>query len=143
MSAEIVRISRPLTVCRWDADNTMRFFQMPSGATVAIVAESLVSGCVEIVYERNLYVTFKRNLLSHSHCLTSRKEIVMSKFYVVQKNGIPAVWQVTPDKMPRLLKRKNKVGYSVVGDAPSNTRMEALNKLRELFPDCRPTKAAN
>ena len=99
-------------------------------ATVAIVDESLLSGCVEILYERNLYVTFKHNLLSHSHYLRS-KEITMSKFCVAQKNGIPAVWQVDPDKMAGLLKRKNKAGYTVVCDAHSNTRTEALNKLRE------------
>ena len=136
----MVRTTRPLTICRWDEDKTMRFFHMPSGATVAIVDESLISGCVEILYERNLYVTFKHNLLSHSHYLRSRKEITMSKFYVVEKNGIPAVWQVPPDKMAGLLKQKNKAGYSVVCDAPSNTRTEALNKLRELFPDCRPAR---
>lgn len=67
----------------------------------------------------------------------------MSKFYLVEKNGIPAVWQVAPGKMPSLLKRKSNVGYSVVCDVPSDTRLEALNKLRELFPDWRPRKAAN
>ena len=143
MSARMLRTSRTMTVCRCDADHTIRFFRVPRGAAVAIVAESLVSGCVEIRYERNLYVTFKRNLLTHSHCLTTRKGTVISKFYVVQKNGIPAVWQVTPDKMPGLLKRKNKVGYSIACDVPSNTRTEALNKLRELFPHCRPARTAN
>ncbi len=67
----------------------------------------------------------------------------MSTFYVVQKSGVPAVWQAAPDQMRRLLKRKSKTGYSVASDMPSNSRAEALSKLRELFPDCRPVKAAD
>ncbi|MGC2659897.1 MAG: hypothetical protein WA324_18215, partial [Bryobacteraceae bacterium] len=61
-------------------------------------------------------------------------------FYIVQRNGIPAVWQVNPEGMVRLLKRKNKIGYSVVSDVPTTSRAEALTRLRELFPNCRPAK---
>jgi hypothetical protein len=142
MSADMSRISRPMTVCHWDFDETMRFFHVPAGAAFTIVAESSSSGCVEILYENRLYVAFKRDLMSHSQNQSSEKEPVMSTFYVVQRSGVPAVWQAAPDQMRRLLKRKSKTGYSVASDMPSNTRAEALNKLRELFPDCRQLKSA-
>lgn len=61
------------------------------------------------------------------------------KFYVVQKNGVPAIWQSAPERMARLLRQK--AGYSVTSDSPSNTRAEALIKLRELFPGSRPMTA--
>jgi hypothetical protein len=64
----------------------------------------------------------------------------MSNFYIVQRNGVPAVWQVAPDEMPRLLKRKSKTGYSIASDIPVTSRAEALSKLRELFPHCRQIK---
>jgi hypothetical protein len=60
-----------------------------------------------------------------------------SKFYVVQKNGVPAVWQSNPERMVRLLKR----GFTVVSEAPSDTRAEALIKLRQVLPGCRPIKS--
>ena len=64
---------------------------------------------------------------------------MLSKFYVVEKNGVPAVWQTDPAKMTRLL--KVKAGYTVTSEAPSNTRAEALLKLRQLFPGSRPPKS--
>ncbi len=63
----------------------------------------------------------------------------MSKFYVVQKDGVPAVWQSDPEHIERLL--KHKAGFSVVSDAPSDTRAEALIKLRLVFPGSRPVKS--
>lgn len=30
-----------------------------------VVAESAISGCIQIMYEGELYVTFKRNLMLH------------------------------------------------------------------------------
>ena len=64
---------------------------------------------------------------------------MLFKFYVVQKNGIPAIWQSAPERMERLLKQK--AGYSVTSESPSNTRAEALTKLRELFPGSRPSSS--
>lgn len=58
---------------------------------------------------------------------------MLSKFYVVQKNGIPAVWQSDPERIVRLL--KHKAGFKVLSERPSDTRAEALIKLREAFPD--------
>lgn len=54
-----------MTVCYWDADKIMRFFCVPIGAALTVVAESSLSGCVEILYERSSYVAFKRDLVSH------------------------------------------------------------------------------
>ncbi len=65
----------------------------------------------------------------------------MSNFYIVQRNGVPAVWEAAPEEMPKLLKRKSKNGYSIASDKPTTSRTEALRKLRELFPNCRPLKA--
>ena len=65
---------------------------------------------------------------------------MMSKFYVVQKNGVPAVWQSDPERIVRLL--KHKTGFTVVSETPSNTRAEALIKLREVFPGSRPIKSS-
>jgi hypothetical protein len=64
----------------------------------------------------------------------------MTKFYVVQKNGVPAVWQSDPERIVRLL--KHKTGFTVVSETPSNTRAEALIKLREVFPGSRPIKSS-
>ena len=65
----------------------------------------------------------------------------MSNFYIVQRNGVPAVWQVAPGEMPKLLKRKSKDGYTIASEAPIPSRTEALSKLRELFPNSRRVKA--
>ena len=65
---------------------------------------------------------------------------MMTKFYVVQKNGVPAVWQSDPERIVRLL--KHKTGFTVVSETPSNTRAEALVKLREVFPGSRPIKSS-
>lgn len=63
----------------------------------------------------------------------------MSKFYVVERKGVPAVWQSNPERMARLLKQKE--GYTVTSEAPSDTRAEALLKLRQLFPGSRPIRS--
>jgi hypothetical protein len=65
---------------------------------------------------------------------------MLSKFYVVQKNGIPAVWQSDPERIMRLLKQK--AGFTVISETPSDTRNEALIKLRQLFPGSRPIKSS-
>lgn len=62
---------------------------------------------------------------------------MQSKFYVVQKNGIPAVWQVDPSRIGKMLKRNP--GFISL-QPPSETRTEALVQLRQLFPGCRPLK---
>ncbi len=66
---------------------------------------------------------------------------MLSKFYVVQKAGVPAVWQSDPQRILRLLKRKT--GFTVISDIPSNTRADALIQLRQLFPGCRPIKSTS
>lgn len=66
----------------------------------------------------------------------------MSNFYIVQKNGMPAIWQVDPQGIIRLLKRKSKAGFIVATKAPAKSRAEALKRLRELFPNVRPSKAS-
>ncbi len=65
---------------------------------------------------------------------------MLSKFYVVQKDGVPAVWQSDPERMVRLLKQK--AGFTVISETPSNTRAEALMKLRQTFPGSRPLKSS-
>ncbi len=65
---------------------------------------------------------------------------MLSKFYIVQKNGIPAVWQSDPERISGLLKQK--AGFAISGETPSNTRAEALTKLRQVFPGSRPIKSA-
>jgi hypothetical protein len=57
---------------------------------------------------------------------------MLSKYYVVQKSGTPAIWQSDPQQIERLLKRKT--GFTVVSDTPSDTRADALGILRQLFP---------
>ena len=63
-----------------------------------------------------------------------------SKYYVVEKGGVPAVWQADPRKILRML--KNKVGFTILSVAPSDTRADALITLRQLFPGCRPIKSS-
>ena len=64
----------------------------------------------------------------------------MSNFYIVERNGIPAIWQVDPEGMVSLLKRKSKAGYSVAAHLTTKSRAEALARLRELFPERRPAR---
>jgi hypothetical protein len=64
----------------------------------------------------------------------------VSKFYVVEKAGIPAVWQSDPQQIGRLL--KHKTGFTVISDTPSDTRADALIKLRQLFPAARQIKSS-
>ncbi len=64
---------------------------------------------------------------------------MLTKFYLVQKNGVPAIWQTAPDKMDRLLRHQS--GYQVTSDAPCDTRAEALVRLRKLFPGSRPVRS--
>ena len=40
-----------------------------------------------------------------------------SKFYIVQKNGVPAVWQSDPERIVALLKHKS--GFTIISDAPT------------------------
>ncbi len=63
---------------------------------------------------------------------------MISTFYVVQRNGIPSVWQTSPKHILQLLKRKAE--FTLASDTPSGTRHEALVKLRQLFPQHRPIK---
>jgi hypothetical protein len=62
------------------------------------------------------------------------------KFYVVEKNGVPAVWQLDPSRIGRMLKQKP--GFTSVPEPPTDSRAEALIRLRQLFPGCRPLKAS-
>lgn len=64
---------------------------------------------------------------------------MLAKFYVVEKNGVPAVWQSDPGRIGRLL--KHKTGFTITSGTPSDTRAEALTKLRQLFPGSRPVKS--
>jgi len=64
----------------------------------------------------------------------------VSKFYIVQKAGVPAIWQSDPQQLERLLKHKR--GFTVASDKPSDTRADALSKLRQLFPGSRPAKSS-
>jgi hypothetical protein len=66
----------------------------------------------------------------------------MSNFYIVQRNGIPAVWQADPKGIVRLLKRRSKAGYSIASELPERSRSEALIRLRELFPGFRSTNGS-
>lgn len=51
------------------------------------------------------------------------------------------MWQSDAQGMRRLL--KHKAGFAVTADPPSNTRAEALTRLRQLFPGCRPLKTSS
>jgi hypothetical protein len=62
----------------------------------------------------------------------------MRCFYVVEKAGIPAIWQSAPEHLPKLLRRK--AGFSVAAAHPSETRKGALILLRQLFPGHRVAK---
>jgi hypothetical protein len=62
-----------------------------------------------------------------------------SRFYIVQKNGVPAVWQSNPDRIEDLLRQKP--GFTLSPETPTDTRAEALIKLRLIFPGCRPIKS--
>lgn len=63
----------------------------------------------------------------------------MSEFYVVEKAGIPAVWQTDAAHIGGLLRRK--AGFKIAAAEPSGTRRDALAVLRQLFPGHRPVKA--
>ena len=52
--------------------------------------------------------------------------MMLSKFYVVQKNGIPSIWQSDAKRIVRLL--KHKAGFTVISAIPYETRTEALTK---------------
>ena len=51
---------------------------------------------------------------------------MLSKFYVVQKNGIPSIWQSDAKRIVRLL--KHKAGFTVISETPYETHTEALTK---------------
>ncbi len=63
MTAETFQITQSFRVFGIGADGTTRFFALPSEAIITIVAECAVSGRVQILYDHELYVTFKRNLM--------------------------------------------------------------------------------
>jgi hypothetical protein len=63
----------------------------------------------------------------------------MSKFYVVEKAGVPAVWQTEPEQLSTLLKRKS--GFIVTEAGASGTRKGALVLLRQMYPGHRPIRA--
>ena len=65
MTPGTFRIGQSLRVFGFGADGTARFFSLPSQAIITVVAESAASGCVQILYDHELYVTFKRNLMLH------------------------------------------------------------------------------
>jgi hypothetical protein len=65
MRAETFRVTEPFKVFSFGADGTARFFLLPSDAIITAVAESAVSGRVQILYNHELYVTFRRNLMWH------------------------------------------------------------------------------
>jgi len=65
----------------------------------------------------------------------------MSKFYLVQKGGSPAIWQSDLQHINGLLRRH--AGFVMASDEPAATRKEALARLRQLFPGHRPVKQAD
>lgn len=65
MVAETFQVTEPFKVFRSGADGTTRFFLLPAEAIITVVAESVVSGRVQILYQQELYVTFQRNLILH------------------------------------------------------------------------------
>jgi hypothetical protein len=65
MTGETFRIAQSFRGFGFGADGTARFFSLPSESIITVVAESGVSGCVQILYDHELYVTFKRNLMLH------------------------------------------------------------------------------
>jgi hypothetical protein len=65
MTAETFQITQSFKVFGIGADGTARFFALPSEAIITVVAESAVSGCVQMLYDHELYITFKRSLMLH------------------------------------------------------------------------------
>ena len=65
MTRETFQITESFRVFGFGADGTARFFNLPSDAIIDVVDECAVSGRVQILYDHQLYVTFKRNLISH------------------------------------------------------------------------------
>jgi hypothetical protein len=64
---------------------------------------------------------------------------MLSKFYLMQRNGVPVIWQANAKRMVRL--RKNRTEFTAVSEMPFPTRAEALTKLREIFPGARPLRS--
>jgi hypothetical protein len=62
-----------------------------------------------------------------------------SRFYLMQRNGVPAIWRADAERMVRL--RQHRADFTVVSEKPFPTRAEALAKLRELFPGARPRRS--
>lgn len=62
----------------------------------------------------------------------------MTWFYIVEKAGVPNIWESTPETLPKLLRRK--AGFSLAAADPSKTREDALILLRQLFPGRRLAK---
>jgi hypothetical protein len=65
MTSDTFRTAESFRVFGFGADGIARFFSLPSEAIITVVAESAVSGCVQILYDHELYMTFKRDLMLH------------------------------------------------------------------------------
>ncbi len=65
MTGETFRITQSFRVFFFGADGIARFFSVPPESIITVVAESAASGCVQILYDHELYITFKRNLILH------------------------------------------------------------------------------
>jgi hypothetical protein len=65
MTAETFQITKPCRVVSFRPDGTARFVALPSEAVITIVAQSAVSGCIQIIYEHELYITFSKHLMLH------------------------------------------------------------------------------
>jgi hypothetical protein len=63
---------------------------------------------------------------------------MITKFYLVERNGVPAIWQSDPKRIAQMLRRKKE--FTVTSEPPSETRPEALRKLRQAFPGHRLVK---
>jgi hypothetical protein len=59
-------------------------------------------------------------------------QIMINTFYIVHKNGVPSIWQVGPQRLLGLLRRKSDVKLAC--DQPADTRRQALTQLRQIFP---------
>lgn len=78
MTAETFQITQSFKVFGLGADGTARFYDLPSEAIITIVGECVVTGRVQILYDHELYVTFKRNLMSH---LKRERDLTGTPYY--------------------------------------------------------------
>ena len=61
-----VELIKPLRVIRLGLDRKTQLEEIPSGAIVGILRESLTGECVDLAYENERYFALKSHLLSHS-----------------------------------------------------------------------------